>query len=75
MDFDIDDAQAQAFQEALIQQGLSHARSSSINYQLPWTGRCHNCADSLDGAALRFCDMDCFEDWEKRQRAARHRRV
>lgn len=75
MDFDIDDAQAQAFQEALIEQGLSHARASSINYQLPWTGRCHNCSDPLHSSASRFCDNDCFVDWEKHQRAARHRRV
>jgi len=75
MDFDIDDAQAQAFQEALIQQGLSNARANDINYRLPWTGLCHNCADPLQDSAQRFCDSDCFEDWEKRQRAQRMRRV
>lgn len=75
MDFDIDDAQAQAFQEALIHEGLTHAQAQRIDRRLPRTGRCHNCADPITGMAQRFCDNDCFEDWEKRQRAEQQRRV
>lgn len=74
MDYDIDDAQAQAFQEALIQQGLSHARAKDPSTFLPWTGRCHNCAERITDSALRFCDAYCHEDWDKRERAKRMRR-
>lgn len=31
----------------------------------PAIGQCHNCGTALEGA-LRFCDADCREDWEKR---------
>lgn len=75
MDQDIDDAQAQAFQEALIEQGLSSARSSVAAYTLPNTQRCHNCAEELGDSELRFCDRYCLEDFEKRKRAERMRRV
>jgi hypothetical protein len=33
---------------------------------LPATGHCHNCDEELDGEALRFCDTDCRNDWQKR---------
>jgi hypothetical protein len=36
--------------------------------QLPRNGRCHNCEELVEGL---FCDADCRQDWEKRQRARR----
>jgi hypothetical protein len=32
-------------------------------------GYCHNCDEPIDGAA--FCDVDCRDDWQARQRPAR----
>lgn len=34
---------------------------------LPATGECHNCEAPLDGE-LRFCDADCRNDYDRRQR-------
>lgn len=31
------------------------------------TGECHNCGESLAGD-LRFCDADCRDDFERRQK-------
>lgn len=36
---------------------------------LAYTGRCHNCDATLP-ASMRFCDADCCQDFEKRQRLA-----
>lgn len=30
-------------------------------------GQCHNCGETLSGA-LRFCDPECRDDWEARNR-------
>ena len=35
---------------------------------LPPTGHCHNCDDDLQAGRLLFCDPDCRDDWEKRQK-------
>lgn len=32
-------------------------------------GTCHNCGDVIEAAA--FCDADCRDDWQARQRAGR----
>lgn len=37
---------------------------------LPATGHCHNCEAMLP-EGLRFCDCDCRNDYDARQRAAR----
>jgi hypothetical protein len=43
---------------------LQTARSSMTI--LPDTGACHNCGDPVkDG---HFCDADCRDDWQKRNR-------
>lgn len=34
--------------------------------ELPPTGRCYNCRDTVDSGA--FCDPDCRDDYEKRKR-------
>lgn len=33
------------------------------------TGHCHNCGEVIEGAL--FCDVDCRDDWQLRQKAAR----
>lgn len=30
-------------------------------------GKCLNCGEDV-GTGLRFCDKDCRDDWEKRER-------
>ena len=30
------------------------------------TGHCHNCGEMIEGDA--FCDVDCRDDWQARQR-------
>lgn len=42
---------------------LEHRRAS----MLPATGECLNCGEHLDGER-RFCDVDCRDDYDKRQR-------
>lgn len=70
MNDDLNDEQAQFFQESLIKQGISQARKHDPN--LSYTGRCHNCQDPVPHQH-RFCDLDCMHDWEKRKRADRQR--
>lgn len=72
MDHDLDDEKAQEIAEAMIDHGLRAARQAS---QLPpATGRCFNCQEALDDPETRFCDTDCRDDWQKRQRASHFRR-
>ena len=35
---------------------------------LPQTGHCHNCDDGLENGSLLFCNSDCRDDWQKRQK-------
>ena len=30
-------------------------------------GRCHNCGEYLNSSLLRFCDVECRDDWENTQ--------
>ncbi|ELH5514493.1 hypothetical protein Q9W35_001742 [Salmonella enterica] len=39
---------------------------NAMRYPLPETGHCHNC-DEIISAGL-FCDADCRDDYEKRER-------
>ena len=32
------------------------------------TGQCHNCDEELAGVTVLFCDADCRDDWQKRQK-------
>lgn len=32
----------------------------------PDIGQCHNCGEPLQ-PGMRFCDLDCRDDWQKRQ--------
>ncbi|MGE0082005.1 MAG: hypothetical protein AB7U81_11970 [Thiohalomonadaceae bacterium] len=38
-------------------------------------GECHFCGASLDDPAARWCDADCRDRWERRQRAHNHRPI
>ena len=48
---------------------LAQARSAAQARQmlLP-TGHCHNCDERLDRAGHLFCNRECAEDFEKRER-------
>lgn len=35
---------------------------------LPICGYCHNCGTTLGTTGLLFCDEDCRDDYEKRER-------
>jgi hypothetical protein len=37
---------------------------------LPYLGVCHNCG-APTAPSIRFCDADCLQDYEKRERAKR----
>lgn len=47
-----------------IQHSLQRRRD---NDGLLYNGRCYNCEEQVE-SPLRFCDADCREDWEKRNR-------
>lgn len=51
--------------EASIEIHLAAARLRRLPV-LPHTGRCHNC-DAEVGESL-FCDQDCRDDWQRRER-------
>jgi len=44
------------------------ARQATV--QLPATGECHNCFASVP-EGHRFCDSDCRDDWDLRNRQGR----
>lgn len=47
---------------------VAHQRAQNV--RLPYIGECHNCGEPTpDG--VNFCDTDCRDDWDKRQRAKR----
>lgn len=48
---------------------VAAARQPASGAPVP-CGLCHNCDEPL-GEGLSFCDRDCCDDWEIRQRAAR----
>lgn len=50
-------------------------RDLSLKYirtqpEVRYTGRCHNCAEPIE-APKRWCDVDCRDDWQQRQRRKR----
>ena len=52
-----------------IEAELAHARSAAqTRLKLLPIGHCHNCDEPLRAAQL-FCDQECAEDFEKRERA------
>ncbi|ECA2717288.1 hypothetical protein EJW09_11070 [Salmonella enterica subsp. enterica serovar Braenderup] len=52
---------------------LSVALSERERHPLPEMGHCHNCNEII--SAGLFCDTDCRDDYEKRERARRMKPV
>lgn len=46
---------------------LAVALAREAGELLPATGECHNCGASV-AEGHRFCDVDCRDDWQKRNR-------
>lgn len=57
--------QAAEREERDRERAIAAARASSA--ALPFVGACYNC-DSIVPDGHRFCDIDCRDDWERRQR-------
>lgn len=58
----MDDLEAAALTtDLLVTAALSHRKK-----ELPTTGRCLNCDEPT--GTQRFCDVDCRDDFEKRNR-------
>ena len=44
--------------------------AATLRPSLPYLGVCHNCG-APTAPSIRFCDADCLQDYEKRERAKR----
>lgn len=62
----LDDELEFAATELVLKEALH--KSKSLHPQLRPTAYCHNCDEKLDATQKLFCDADCREDWEKRNR-------
>lgn len=51
------------------EQFLNHARAQRKREGPVPCGYCHNCSERVTGNQ-RWCDEDCRDDWEKRERNA-----
>lgn len=61
-------------EELFTQRSIEAVLAKGDRPQLAFTGKCHNCGDSLE-KPHRFCDAECIEEWEyveKRKHANRH---
>lgn len=56
---------AQVQEESALKEALSRRQAT-----LPAVGQCYSCHEQIAGA-LRFCDRDCMQDWERVQAARR----
>ena len=48
-------------------------RAAALNRRhasLPAVGQCYSCGEPLEGS-LRFCDIDCRQDWERAEKSRR----
>lgn len=54
-------------QERLLEEHLRLARDKPVE-RLALIGECHNCSEPL-ADDLRFCDVDCRDDYEKIKRS------
>lgn len=57
-------------QEEQLQRSLADVRRNL--HQLPHVGRCHNCSEEVEPWEL-FCDTDCQQDHDDRERKRAHR--
>lgn len=48
------------------ERAISAARAGSSAEPVP-CGQCHNCLEPV-GEGARFCDADCRDDWQQRNR-------
>ena len=60
---DLSDRATQREQE-ICADALLEVRRAAV---LPDTGCCHNCGE-LTGVGRRFCDADCRDDFERREK-------
>jgi hypothetical protein len=52
-----------------IESELSRARlAAQARFRLIPSGHCHNCHEQLGRAGQLFCDRECAQDFEKRER-------
>jgi len=62
-----DDADRAQFE---IEFELAHARlAAQAQFRLVASGHCHNCEEQLERFGQIFCDRECAQDFEKRERA------
>ena len=62
----MNDFSADVSDNATVEEARHLALALSIRKQeLTPKGACYNCHESID---TLFCDVDCREDWEKRNR-------
>lgn len=56
--------------DRIIEMRLNAAIMTARNFkrEIEPCGRCHNCDEYLDHPSKLFCDSDCGEDYEKRNR-------
>ena len=62
--------QASAVEEQFTQSSIDAVLNQGKQPVLPFKGRCHNCEEKLS-EPLRFCDIDCLEDYEYVQQRKR----
>lgn len=58
-------------QERILEEQLRLARQAPVEH-LAYIGCCHNCREPL-ADSLRFCDVDCRDDYEKIKRSRQQR--
>jgi hypothetical protein len=56
----------------LIEREMAARLSARRASPMPPTGECYNCGEQLDGDR-RFCDADCRDQFDKRQRLEKNR--
>lgn len=54
-------------QDAILREQLRAALAKKPE-PLPFTGACYNCHETTEDS-LRFCDVDCRDDFEARKRS------
>lgn len=63
--------EAAHIEEQFTQRSIEAVLRAGNQPQLPFTGRCHDCGDTVQDPR-RFCDEECAQEWEyvqKRKRA------
>lgn len=66
-----DDLEQQTI-ELQFQEALNNVRKQNQSSLRP-KGECYNCEEAVPESTQLFCDVDCRDDYVKRQRAASQR--